>query len=146
MPGELVNVISQRGFHFDSPNLQDSFNMALSSMVLHMGRIGQHLHAYIGYDYCEISLLTLWPNRDYILIHQTCRVAFICHYLAWYCKWATLIKIFMLVKDMCARWVRYHDKSTGFHFDSPNFQDRFNMALLQTVLNVGHIGQHLHAH
>ena len=45
MPGELVNMISQQGFHFESPNLQDSFNMALSQMVLQMSHIGQHIHA-----------------------------------------------------------------------------------------------------
>ena len=27
-------------------NLQDSFNMALSWLVLHMSHIGQHLHAH----------------------------------------------------------------------------------------------------
>ena len=42
---ELVNMVSQQGFHFDSPNLQDSFNMALSRMVFRMGHIGQNLHA-----------------------------------------------------------------------------------------------------
>ena len=36
---ELVNMISHQGFHFDSPNLQDSVNMALSWMVLHLGHI-----------------------------------------------------------------------------------------------------------
>ena len=44
MPDELVNTISQQGFHFDSPNLQDSFNMALSRMVLKMSHIDQHLN------------------------------------------------------------------------------------------------------
>ena len=34
-----------QGLHFDSPNLQDSFNVALSQMVLQMSHIGQHLHA-----------------------------------------------------------------------------------------------------
>ena len=29
MPDELINMISQQGFHFDSTNLQDSFNLAL---------------------------------------------------------------------------------------------------------------------
>ena len=37
MPVELVNAIGQRGFHFDSPNFQDGFKMALPWMVLHMG-------------------------------------------------------------------------------------------------------------
>ena len=45
MPVELVNTISQQGFHFDSPNFKDSVNMASSWMVLHMNHIGQHLHA-----------------------------------------------------------------------------------------------------
>ena len=45
MPVELVNAISPGGFHFDSPSFQDSFNMTLSWMVLHMGHIDQHLHA-----------------------------------------------------------------------------------------------------
>ena len=45
MPDELVNMISQQGFHFNSPNLQDSFNAALPRMVLQMSHIGQHLHA-----------------------------------------------------------------------------------------------------
>ena len=44
MPDELVEMISQHGFQFDSPNLQNNFNMAYW-MVLHMGHIGQHLHA-----------------------------------------------------------------------------------------------------
>ena len=43
---ELVNAISEQGFHFDSPNLQDSCNMALSGMVLQMSHIGQNLHAH----------------------------------------------------------------------------------------------------
>ena len=29
MPDELVNMITQQGFNFDSPNLQDSFKLAL---------------------------------------------------------------------------------------------------------------------
>ena len=45
MPDELVNLISQQGSHFGSPNLQDSFSIALSWMVLQMSHIGQHLHA-----------------------------------------------------------------------------------------------------
>ena len=45
MPDELVNMISQQGFHFDSPNLQDGFIMALSRMVVQMSHICQHLHA-----------------------------------------------------------------------------------------------------
>ena len=40
------------------------------------------------------------------LIHQTVRIALIWHFLGWCCKWAILVKIFMLVKDiMGARWV-----------------------------------------
>ena len=50
MPVELVNAINQQGFQFDSPNFQDSFNMALSRMVFHMGHIGQHLHARYGHN------------------------------------------------------------------------------------------------
>ena len=34
MPDELVNTITEQGFHFDSLNFQDSVNMALSWMVL----------------------------------------------------------------------------------------------------------------
>ena len=45
VPVELVNAISQQGFQFDSPNFQDSYNLALSQTVLHIGHIGQHLHA-----------------------------------------------------------------------------------------------------
>ena len=41
VPDELVNVLTQHGFHFDSPNVQDSWSMALSGMVLHFGHIGQ---------------------------------------------------------------------------------------------------------
>ena len=40
MTVELVNTASQQGIHFDSPNFQDNFIMALSWMVLHMGHIG----------------------------------------------------------------------------------------------------------
>ena len=46
MPDKLINMISQQRFHFDSPNLQDNFNMALSWMVLQISHIGQHLHAH----------------------------------------------------------------------------------------------------
>ena len=48
MPIELVHVINQQGFHFDSPILQDSFNIALhvSQMILHMGHIGQNFNAF----------------------------------------------------------------------------------------------------
>ena len=45
MPVEFVNAISQRGFHFDSPNFQDTFHMALSRIVLQMSHIGQLFHA-----------------------------------------------------------------------------------------------------
>ena len=44
MPDELINMISQQGFHFDAPYLQDSFNMALSRMVLHLGHIIQDFY------------------------------------------------------------------------------------------------------
>ena len=43
---ELVNTINQQGFHFGSPNFQDSFDIALTQMVLKMSHIGQHLHAH----------------------------------------------------------------------------------------------------
>ena len=43
-------MMIQQGFYFDSPNLQYSFNMALSQRVLHMGHIGQHLHARFGHN------------------------------------------------------------------------------------------------
>ena len=56
MPDEIINVISQLEFYFDSPNLQDSFNMALSRRVF-MGHIGPHLHAHLGHKYCQMSLL-----------------------------------------------------------------------------------------
>ena len=58
MPVEIVNVISQLGFHFKSLNFQDSFDMALFWMVLHMGNIGQHLHARKGHNKCQMSSLT----------------------------------------------------------------------------------------
>ena len=47
VPDELVNMISQQGFNFNSPNLQDSFDMALFWMVLQLSYmyIGQHFHA-----------------------------------------------------------------------------------------------------
>ena len=38
----VLSTISQRGFHFDSPNLQDSFYMALYRMVLQMSHIGEN--------------------------------------------------------------------------------------------------------
>ena len=55
MPDELINMLSQQGFHFDSQSLQDSFNMAVSWMVFHMG---QYLHARLGHNYCQLSSLT----------------------------------------------------------------------------------------
>ena len=113
VPDELVSMISQQGFYFDSPKLQDSFNMALSKMVLPIGNICPRLHAGLGHNECQMSSLTRQLNRDFILIYQTCRMALIWHYLGWYCKWATLVKIFMLVKGiMSVRWVCWHDKST----------------------------------
>ena len=42
LPYELVKRTSQWGFHFDSPNLQDSCNMPLSWMVYYMGYIGKN--------------------------------------------------------------------------------------------------------
>ena len=64
-----------------------------------------------------MSSLTWQLNRDFILIHQTCRIAVTWHYLWWYCKWAILVKILMLDKDMIsARWDHQHDKSTGISF------------------------------
>ena len=38
-------MISQQEFHFDSPNVQDSFDMVLSQMVLEISHIGQYIHA-----------------------------------------------------------------------------------------------------
>ena len=40
----IVNTISQQGFHFDSLNFPDKFNMALYHMA-YMGHIGQNRHA-----------------------------------------------------------------------------------------------------
>ena len=34
MPDEFVNMITQLGFHFGSPNFQDGFDIALTWMVL----------------------------------------------------------------------------------------------------------------
>ena len=45
VPDELVNTITEQGFHFSSPNFQDGFDIALTRMVLKMSHIGQHLHA-----------------------------------------------------------------------------------------------------
>ena len=36
---EIVSMISQSGFHFDLPNLQDNCSMASSRMVLQIGDI-----------------------------------------------------------------------------------------------------------
>ena len=43
-------MINQQGFYFNSLNLQDSFKMALSQIILHMGHIGQHIHACLGHN------------------------------------------------------------------------------------------------
>ena len=51
MPDELVNMIIQEEFYFDSQNLQDSFNLALSQRALCMGHIGHHLHTRLGHNY-----------------------------------------------------------------------------------------------
>ena len=67
-----------------------------------MSHIGQHLHAL-----CQMSSLTRWLNRDFILVHQTFRIALSWHYLWWYCIWVILTNIFMLVRDIIsARWAR----------------------------------------
>ena len=39
-------MMSQQGFHFNGPNLMNSFNMAFSQMVLQISHICQHLHAH----------------------------------------------------------------------------------------------------
>ena len=57
MPDELVNTITQQGFHFDSPNFQDGFDIALTRMALKMSHIGQHLHARLGHNQCQMSSL-----------------------------------------------------------------------------------------
>ena len=44
MPDEIVNTITQQGFHFDSPTLHDSCSIALSWLVLQMSHFGQNLH------------------------------------------------------------------------------------------------------
>ena len=47
------------------------------------------------------------PVRDFILIHQTFRIALIWHYLGWYCIWVILVNIFMLLRAIISvRWVR----------------------------------------
>ena len=58
MSDELLNT-SQQEFYFDSPNFQDSLNIAFSRMVLHLGHIGQHLHAYQLHNYFQMSSLAL---------------------------------------------------------------------------------------
>ena len=58
MSDELISMTSQQGFYFDSPNLQDSINMALPRRVLHMGHIGQHLHDCLRHKYCQMSSST----------------------------------------------------------------------------------------
>ena len=45
MPVDLVNTIGQQEFHFDSPNFQDGFDIALPWTVLQMSHIGQNLKA-----------------------------------------------------------------------------------------------------
>ena len=45
MPDVLINMITQGGFHFGSPNFQDGVDIALAQVVLKMNHIGQHLHA-----------------------------------------------------------------------------------------------------
>ena len=42
--------VNSIGFHFDSTNLQDSRNTALSGMVLHFGHIGQDFYYRLGYE------------------------------------------------------------------------------------------------
>ena len=44
MPDEFVNMLAQ-GLHFDSPNLQDSFIMALWRIVSQANQIGLDPHA-----------------------------------------------------------------------------------------------------
>ena len=46
MSVELVNAISQQGFHVDSPNFQENFDMELAQMMLQMGHVGQNRHAH----------------------------------------------------------------------------------------------------
>ena len=74
MADEFVNMISQQEFYFESSNFQDNFNMALPPTALHMGHIGQHLHTHQGHNYCQMSPLTPWVNRDFKLINQTCGI------------------------------------------------------------------------
>ena len=50
-------MMSQQG-HFNGPNLQNSFNMAFSQMVLQISYICQHLHAHQGHNHFQMSSLT----------------------------------------------------------------------------------------
>ena len=46
VPDKSINTVAQHALRADSPKLQDSYNMALSWMLLHMGQIEKHLHAH----------------------------------------------------------------------------------------------------
>ena len=74
--------------------------MTLLRMVLHMGHIGQIFHAHERHNYCQVNSLTQQVNRDFVLIHQTFRIAVTRHYLRQYCIWVILVNIFMLARDI----------------------------------------------
>ena len=52
------------------------------------------------------------PKEDWILIHETCRIAVTWHHLGWYSMWAKLTSIFMPVYDTIrVKWDRWNDNS-----------------------------------
>ena len=135
------NMMSQQGFHFNGPNLQNSFNMAFSQMVLQISHICQHLHAHKGHSHFQMSSLTRWVNKDFKLIKQTCRIPVTWNHLGEYHIWTILANIFMLIKDIISpRWACYHVNSIGISFWLTKFQDSCSMALSGMVLHFGHIG------
>ena len=75
-------------------------------------------------------------------------MALIWYYLGLYCIWVILVSIFMLIRDIVSvRWTHLTWwVKQGIHVNGPNFQNSFNMAFSQMVLQISHFCQHLHAH
>ena len=78
----FINAINQSIFQFDYWNLQNSCFTISSQMVLHMVHVCQNLGAHEGHT-CNLYHVkpSVWYlNKNYILIHQTYKIALNVHY------------------------------------------------------------------
>ena len=81
MPREVINVVSQYGLHFDSPNLQDSFNLELlcgihekytmwKFIVDVVHDFGSSLWPDVGREFLHVSNVFLFLIINIIFCHR----------------------------------------------------------------------------